>query len=174
MDIKQLPKQCSVFVLISHFGRFIENTIEEFAITTFGRMDFVNDIRDSTLNAASAIGYAAKGVGEQLSAVAGEIGDQMHILGSNVGHGLSVAAGDIGNSMASIAGNISHSVSSILAKAFNDFVRLVNACETHEVSFSVKFLIEQEEDIVIQAELGHLKKKFREKDLRGVRSCCCS
>ena len=104
-------------------------------------MDFVNDIKDSTLNAASAIGYAAKGVGEQISAVAGEIGDQMHILGSNVGHGLSVAAGDIGNSMASIAGNIGHSVSSILAKAFNDFVRLVNACETHEVKTYQDFLI---------------------------------
>ena len=104
-------------------------------------MDFVNDIKDSTLNAASAIGYAAKGVGEQISAVAGEIGDQMHILGSNVGHGLSVAAGDIGNSMASIAGNIGHSVSSILAKAFNDFVRLVNACETHEVKVLPDFLI---------------------------------
>ena len=65
----------------------------------------------------------------------------MHILGSNVGHGLSVAAGDIGNSMASIAGNIGHSVSSILAKAFNDFVRLVNACETHEVKAYQDFLI---------------------------------
>ena len=36
-------------------------------------MDFVNDIRDSTLNAASAIGYAAKGVGEHLSAYAEEL-----------------------------------------------------------------------------------------------------
>ena len=131
-------------------------------------MDFVNEIRDTTLNAASAIGFAAKGVGEQISAVAGEIGDQMHILGSNVGHGLSVAAGDIGNSMAAIAGNIGSSVSSILAKAFNDFVRLVSACETHEVCACVFLRDDQEEDIVIQAELGHLKKKFREKDLRGV------
>ena len=134
-------------------------------------MDFVNEIRDTTLNAASAIGFAAKGVGEQISAVAGEIGDQMHILGSNVGHGLSVAAGDIGNSMANIAGNIGHSVSTILAKAFNDFVRLVSACETHEVDYCSVLCKTQEEDIVIQAELGHLKKRFKEKDLRGVLFC---
>ena len=96
-------------------------------------MDFVNDIRDSTLNAASAIGFAAKGVGEHLSAYAEELGDQMHILGSNVGHGLSVAAGDLGSSASKVAGSIGRSVSTILAKAFNDFVRLVAACETREV-----------------------------------------
>ena len=96
-------------------------------------MDFVINIRDATLDAASAIGYAAKGVGEQVSAYTGELSGQMRILGSNVGHGLSVAAGDLGNSVANMTSNIGRSVSSIRAKAFNDFVRRVNACETHEV-----------------------------------------
>ena len=96
-------------------------------------MDFVNNIRDATLDAASAIGYAAKGVGEQVSAYTEELSGQMRILGSNVGHGLSVAAGDFGNSVANMTNNIGRSVYSILAKAFNDFVRLINACETHEV-----------------------------------------
>ena len=97
-------------------------------------MEFVQDLRDGALDAASAIGFAAKGVGEQLSAVAGELGGQIQILGSNVGHGLSVAAGDLGNSAANLAGKISSSVSTILARAFNDFIRLVAACETHEVA----------------------------------------
>ena len=96
-------------------------------------MDFVSDLRDATLDAASAIGYAAKGMGEKLSSYTEELGGQMHILGSNMGHELSVVAGDLGNSVINIAGKVGQSVSSILAKAFNDFVRLVAACETHEV-----------------------------------------
>ena len=63
----------------------------------------------------------------------------MHIIGSTVGHGLSLAAGDLGNSASKVAGNIGRSVSTILAKAFNDFVRLVAACETHEVCFLLLF-----------------------------------
>ena len=97
-------------------------------------MDFVSDLRDATLDAASAIGFAAKGVGEKLSSYTEELGDQMHIIGSNVGHELSLVAGDLGSSVGNFAGKVGHSVSSILAKAFNDFVRLVAACETHEVS----------------------------------------
>ena len=97
-------------------------------------MDFVSDLRDATLDAASAIGFAAKEVGVKLSSYTEELGDQMHIIGSNVGHELSLVAGDLGNSVGNFAGKVGHSVSSILAKAFNDFVRLVAACETHEVS----------------------------------------
>ena len=96
-------------------------------------MDFVSDLRDATLDATSAIGFAAKEVGVKLSSYTEELGDQMHIIGSNVGHELSLVAGDLGSSVGNFAGKVGHSVSSILAKAFNDFVRLVAACETHEV-----------------------------------------
>ena len=96
-------------------------------------MDFVSDLRDATLDAASAIGFAAKGMGEKLSQYTEGLGDQMHIIGSHVGHELSLVAGDIGHSVGNLAGKIGSNVSSILARAFNDFVRLVAACETHEV-----------------------------------------
>ena len=59
-------------------------------------MDFVSDLRDATLDAASAIGFAAKEVGVKLSSYTEELGDQMHIIGSNVGHELSLVAGDQG------------------------------------------------------------------------------
>ena len=48
-------------------------------------MDFVSDLRDATLDAASAIGYAAKGMGEKLSSYTEELGGQMHILGRTWG-----------------------------------------------------------------------------------------
>lgn len=74
-----------------------------------------NELREKAMDAAQTIG-------QQVSSIAVDVGQQVASL-----------AVDVGQQVSAYADDISSSVNGILARAFNDFVRLLATCETKEV-----------------------------------------